>query len=57
MVIIIAVMLLMEVEKIKEDARFTEGHKVQVILSNTDLSDIGLQLYKYYFINQIKLFR
>jgi hypothetical protein len=50
-------MLLMEVEKIKEDARFTEGHEVQEIISNTDLSDIGLQLYKYYFINQIKLFR
>jgi hypothetical protein len=43
---------LMKTEEIKEDARFTEGHKVQEKISNTNLSDIGVQLYKLYSINQ-----
>jgi hypothetical protein len=55
--IIIAVQLLLKKEEIKEDARFTEGHKVLQKILNTNLSDIGMQLYKLYFINQINLNR
>ncbi len=57
MVMIIAMQLLIKIEGIKEEARFTEGHIVQVEISDTNLSDIGVQLYKLYFINQIKLDR
>jgi hypothetical protein len=57
MVIVIAVALLLGAEEIKEDARFTEGQEVEEKISNTNLFDIGMQLYKLYFINQIKMNR